>query len=123
MEKREKRKILTKKIIIGILAGFISGFFTSGGGMILVPAFIYILKMEDAKSRATSILCILPMVITSGIIYWKNDFINWKIALLSCVGGIIGGVIGAQLLNKLSIRTLKIIFLGFLIYSAIRMMF
>ena len=38
---------MLKKIIIGIIAGLISGIFSTGGGMILVPAFVYILKMEE----------------------------------------------------------------------------
>ena len=49
---------MIKKISIGILAGFISGFFASGGGLILIPAFIGILKMESIIARATTIACI-----------------------------------------------------------------
>lgn len=60
-----------KKIIIGLLAGIISGLFASGGGMILVPAFMYLLNMKDVESRATSVICILPMVVTSGIFIIK----------------------------------------------------
>ena len=82
-----------KKIVIGILAGIINGLFATGGGMILVPAFIYVLKMEDKESRATSAFCILPMVLTSSIFYYQSKYINWKIALLCAVGGAIGGYI------------------------------
>ena len=70
---------MLKKIIVGLLAGFVSGFFATGGGMILVPAFIHLLKLEDKKARATSVLCILPMVVTSGVFYYKNNYIDWKI--------------------------------------------
>lgn len=65
VKNKTKKSDIIKKVIIGLLAGIISGFFTSGGGMILVPAFIYMLKIDDVKARATSVLCILPMVITS----------------------------------------------------------
>ena len=54
-----------KKIVVGLVAGIISGLFASGGGMILVPAFLYILKLQEKQARATSIFCILPMVIAS----------------------------------------------------------
>lgn len=112
-----------KKISIGILAGFISGFFATGGGMILVPAFIYLLKMEDKKARATSVVCILPMVITSCIFYYKNNYMDWKIGLLCAIGGVFGGYLGAKLLEKLDEKYFKIAFICFLIYTSIKFIF
>ena len=44
-------KNITRKIIIGILAGIVSGLFSTGGGMIVVPALIYLLNMEDKKEE------------------------------------------------------------------------
>ena len=63
---------MLKKIFIGLIAGIISGLFSTGGGMILVPSFIYILKMSEVNSRATSITCILPMVIATCFFYARN---------------------------------------------------
>lgn len=111
-----------KKIIIGLLSGLISGLFASGGGMILVPAFIYILNMKDVEARATSIICILPMVVISGIFYYKNHYIDWKIGILCALGGILGGIVGAKLLNKLPVKYLKIMFIAFLIYASYKML-
>ena len=71
-------KNILKKVLIGLLAGFISGFFSTGGGLILVPSFLYLLNLESQKARGTSIFCILPMVITSSFIYYKGNFINLK---------------------------------------------
>lgn len=108
--------------IIGIIAGIISGLFTSGGGLILVPAFIYILNIEDSKARGTAISCILPMVITSSIFYYKNNFIDWKLGFLCAIGGIIGGIIGAKLLKKIPTIYVKIAFTIFLTYVGIRIL-
>ena len=113
---------MLKKIILGIIAGFVSGLFATGGGMILVPAFIYFLKMEDKKARGTSTLCILVMVLTSGFFYYKNDYIDWHAGIMCAVGGIIGGFFGAKLLKNVSDKILKLMFLGFLIYAAVRML-
>jgi len=112
---------MLKKIIIGISAGFISGLFSTGGGMILVPSFVYLLKIEDVKSRGTSVLCMLPMVITSSFFYYKGNYIDWKIAILCAIGGIIGGYIGAKLLKKLPEKVLKITFTVFLVYVSYKM--
>ena len=115
----KKEKIY--KILIGFFAGIVSGLFASGGGMILVPGFLYLLKMKDIEARATSVICILPMVIASGFFYYTNNYIDWKAGLLCAIGGIIGGVLGAKLLNKVPSKYLKIAFTVFLVYASYKM--
>ena len=112
---------MIKKILLGIIAGFISGLFASGGGMIVVPAFVHVFKLEEAEARATCIFAILPMVIASGIFYYNNNFLDWSIGIKCAIGGIVGGYIGAKLLKKLSAKVLKIVFIIFLIYVSIKM--
>lgn len=111
-----------KKLIIGMSAGIVSGLFSTGGGMILVPAFIHLLKLDDTKARGTSVFCILPMVITSSFFYYKGNFIDWRIALLCAIGGSIGGYIGAKLLKKVPEKYMKIAFTIFLIYVSYKML-
>lgn len=113
---------MVKKIIIGILAGIVSGLFATGGGMILVPAFIHLLNIEDKKARGTSVFCILPMVVTSSIFYYQGNYIDWKVAFLCAIGGTVGGYIGAKLLKKLPAKTMKIAFTIFLIYVSFKML-
>jgi hypothetical protein len=110
-----------KKIIIGLFAGIICGFFSTGGGMILVPAFVYVLKMKPLNARATSVCCILPMVVASSFFYYKSNYINWNVALLCAIGGIAGGYIGAKMMCHIPERILKILFTAFLIYVSIKM--
>ena len=112
---------MLKKISIGVISGVISGLFAAGGGMIVVPALIHIFKLEDAKARATSVFAILPMVVVSGLFYYKKDYIDWNLGIKCAIGGIIGGVIGAKLLKKMSSKTLRILFVIFLAYTSIKM--
>ena len=104
----KKQKI--KKIIIGLLAGFISGLFSTGGGLILVPAFTYLLKLDTVEARATSFF------------YAKNKYIDWKLGFLCAIGGIIGSYIGSKILSKIPTFILKIAFTIFLIYVALYML-
>ena len=117
------KKINWKTIFVGLFAGIVSGMFAAGGGMIVVPALIHLFKLEDAKARATSVFAILPMVITSGIFYYNNNYIDWNIGIKCAVGGMMGGYIGAKVLSKASEKVLKITFLAFLIYVSIKMIF
>ena len=81
---------MLKRIIIGSLAGIVSGLFGAGGGMILVPAFIHLLDIDEKKARATSVFAILPMVITSVFFYMKANYIDWSLGIKCAIGGMIG---------------------------------
>lgn len=120
------RKIKNKlflNILIGFLAGMISGFFGAGGGMVLVPYMTEILKEDEVKSRATTILCIFFMVFTSSFFYFDKNSIDWILGIKCVVGGIIGSLIGSRLLIKLNKNILKILFIIFLVYAGFTMIF
>ncbi len=117
----KKNRVL--EIIIVILTGFISGFFGAGGGLLLVPFFVHYLKIDEVKSRANVILIILSLVVISGFIYMRNNFIDINLALKCSIGGIIGSFIGSKLLVKLNSKILKILFIMFLIYSGCKICF
>lgn len=92
---------MLKKIIIGTLAGVVSGLFGAGGGMILVPAFIHLLKIDEKKARATSVFAILPMVLTSGFFYMQADFIDWNLGIKCAIGGTLGRLYRVKITQKI----------------------
>lgn len=110
-----------KILIAGFFAGFVSGLFSSGGGMILVPFLTLFLKEDESKARATTIFCIFFMVIASSLFYYNKSSIDINISLKCAIGGIIGGIIGSKLLIKLDAKILKILFIVFLIYTGVKM--
>ena len=109
-------------LIIGIIAGIISGFLGSGGGMILVPIFSHILGLNEIKSRASTIFCITFMVITSSIFYINKNAIDLNLGIKCSIGGIVGAFIGSKLLMNIKGKYLEILFILFLIYSGVKMM-
>ena len=86
----KQRVCIMKKMIIGLIAGLISGLFASGGGLILVPIYTYIFKLDEKNARATSLFCILPMVISTAIIYSRNNYIDINLGIRCAIGGIVG---------------------------------
>lgn len=107
--------------LLGLFAGIICGLFASGGGLILVPAFTYLLQMDDRKARGTSTICILPMVATSSLFYYKGNFIDFKVGIIVATGGVLGGIVGAKLLRIIPVKYVRIMFIIFLFYVSIRM--
>ena len=89
--------------------------------MILVPYLSKRLSYDEKKSRATTVLCILFMVITSGLFYIKNINIDFVISIKCVIGGIIGSFIGSKLLVNLNKDVLNIIFIILLVYTGIKM--
>lgn len=114
-------KNIFKSSIIGFLTGFINGLFGSGGGIILVPALQKILKVDTHKSHATAIAIIFPLSLLSAFIYLKNTNLDMTMVLYLCVGGVIGGYIGSNNLNKISPKILRKCFGIFMVIASIRM--
>lgn len=124
MKKTKSNKLkIVYCIVGGILIGFINGFFGGGGGMIVVPLLIFLLGLEEKEAHATAIFIILPLSIASSVIYITKNSLNY-INLLTCgTGVILGGIIGALLLNKMNNKAIRIIFSGIMIIAGIKMMF
>jgi len=107
----------------GIIAGLANGLFGAGGGTILIPALERFKPLETHKAHATTLAIILPLSIVSALIYvWGVD-VNWPAVGFVSAGGVVGGVIGARLLSKLSAGWLNVLFGLFLAAGALRMLF
>ena len=93
-----------KRTAIGLVTGFANGLFGSGGGTIVVPAMERFLGEEEHKAHATAIAVILPLSLLSlGVYLWKADLgAVWRIALWASAGGLVGGFVGAKLLQRVS---------------------
>lgn len=110
-------------VIIGILAGILSGLIGVGGGIIIVPALIYVLGMSQHSAQGTSLfILLLPVGILAVMNYWKSGMVNWKFGLIIAIAFVIGGFIGSKLALKLSPGIVKLIFGLVMAYVSIRMM-
>ncbi|HXK45103.1 MAG TPA: TSUP family transporter [bacterium] len=118
-----KEKIIKyiKCLVIGLATGIANGLFGSGGGTIVVPSMIFLLKEDEHKAHATAILIILPLTVVSLFFYLRSGHMDWQIAWKVILGGIAGGYIGARLLNKCPENILRKIFAVFMIAAAIKL--
>lgn len=112
----------TYAVITGIVAGLVNGLFGGGGGMIVVPMLIKLLNCPPKKAHATALLIILPLSITSGIIYAVFGNLNLRVGIPVGIGVVLGGVIGAFLLSKLSTKWVIIIFSVVMAGAGIKML-
>ncbi len=111
-------------IIIGVLAGMLSGLVGVGGGLVIVPALVYFLAYSQKQAQGTSLaVLLLPVVIVSAFYYYKSGYMNVNAVPLIAVGFLIGGYFGGKLALVLPDATLKKIFAIVLILIAIKMLF
>jgi len=111
-----------KKFFTGVLCGIFNGLLGAGGGVVAVLSLRKFLGVETHKSHATAVAIMLPLTIVSAAIYLWGYQIDIAIAAWVTAGGIIGGIIGAKLLKKISANILHKIFGAVMIFAAIRMM-
>lgn len=109
--------------LIGLASGILNGLFGAGGGCVLVPAMEKFLNTKEKESHATAVGAVLLLSVSSFIFYLKNGQFDTKLWFLTALGGLLGGITGAVFLNKISIKTLKIVFGAIIITTALKMIF
>ena len=110
-------------LIMGIMAGTLSGLLGSGGGIVAVFSLRKILKGDVSRAHATSIAIMLPIAVVSTIIYLIKYDVDIMLTTWITLGGIAGGIIGAKLLVKLSSKWIHKLFGAIMIVAAVRMFF
>ena len=110
----------SKTALFGAVAGFCNGVFGSGGGMIVVP-FLERCGLDSVRAHATAISVILPLTVVSIFRYATFSSVDVQKLTLICIGGVLGGVLGAKLLKRFSNKWLDYTFGVLIIISAIRM--
>lgn len=112
-----------KNSLIGLFTGFINGVFGSGGGTLLVPILNNIVKVEEHKSHATALAIIVFLTGASSAVYISKGTYDIGLTFKVAIGSIIGGVIGAKILCKVTGKFLRISFGSIMIIAALRMVF
>ena len=93
-----------KYAAVGVLAGFLSGLFGVGGGILIVPGLLLVAKMEQKNAHGTSLGATLPISAASLLTYWNHGNVNWAVALPLAIGAILGAIYaGIKNLDALSL--------------------
>lgn len=114
--------LLITLILIGFLAGGLSGFVGIGGGVVIVPALVYILGLSQHEAQGTSLLLMLPPIgILAVMNYYRAGQINWTYGTIIAVAFIAGGYFGSKISLKLSPGLVKLSFGILMAYVAFMM--
>lgn len=111
-------------ILLGLLAGIFSGIVGIGGGIIIVPALVYLFGLSQHLAQGTTLALMVPPIgILAAWTYYKQGYVDLKIAALVAVGFLVGGLLGGQLAVKLSDQLLARVFGTLLVVVGIKMLY
>lgn len=111
-------------LIIGLLAGLLSGFMGVGGGIIIVPALVFFLHLDQQTAQGTSLAAImlLPVGAIAVYNYWKAGKVNFEYSAVILLFFLVGSYFGSKLSLRLDPLLLKRVFAGLMIVIAIRLL-
>lgn len=113
------RKNVALAVVIGLIAGFASGYVGVGGGFVMVPLMTAWLGIPMKRTSGTSLIAIIILAIPGVIQQALLGHIDYLAGIMLCVGAIPGAVLGARLVPRVPERTLRFIFAGLLAVAAV----
>ncbi len=111
-------------VILGVAAGTLSGLIGIGGGIIIVPALVFVFGMSQHAAQGTTLALMVPPIgILAAWTYYKQGYVDIRIAALICAGFVFGGLLGARIAGSLSNIQLERIFGIAMLLISLKMIF
>lgn len=110
-------------LLIGLLAGVISGFLGIGGGIIIIPMLVGLLSFSQQTAQGTSLALLLPPIgILAVINYYNKGFVDVRAAAIMAITFLVGSYFSSKIAVTIPQEYLKKGFAIFLIAYAIKLL-
>jgi hypothetical protein len=114
------RNMILIVLLLGLGVGVLVGLLGIGGGVVLVPALVLLLGMDQHLAQGTSLFILLPPIGLGALKeYWKKGQVDLRAGILCAVGMLVGAFGGSLIALPMPSRNLKGLFGCFLMLSAI----
>jgi len=109
-------------VLIGLVAGVLSGLFGVGGGILIVPALVLLADFPHKTALGTSLgALLLPVGLLGAYTYWQHGNLDIRTSLLLALGLFAGAYAGARLAQVISTPTLQRMFAVFIVLMAVQL--
>lgn len=109
-------------LIIGLAAGVLSGLLGIGGGILLVPCLVFIFGASQHLAQGTTLALMVPPIgLLAAWTYYKQGYVDVRLAALICLGFFFGGLLGAKCATAINAVMLKKLFGAALLITALKM--
>ena len=110
-------------ILLGLFTGALSGLIGIGGGLITVPAFVYVFGFSQHLAQGTTLAMLIPPIgIFAAYAYYQQGQVNFQAALFVALGFVLGSYLSARYALKLPDHLLSKIFGSCLLVVAVKML-
>jgi uncharacterized membrane protein YfcA len=106
-------------VLIGLAAGFFSALFGVGGGIVIVPLLVLLLRYDQRLATGTSLVAIGVIALAGTILYALRGEVDYRFAVLVGLPAAAGAVLGASLQQRVSARSLNLAFAVLLVVVGI----
>src|SRR6266478_1651778 len=109
-------------LAIGALTGLAGGLLGVGGGFVMVPAMVYLMKTPQREANGTSLAVIVPVAIVGATILGGGHQVDVQVGIVLAVGAVGGAVVGAYLALASPDAILRLLFGCYLAFTGARML-
>lgn len=110
-------------LALGVAAGFASGMFGIGGGIIIIPALVYIMKFNQHMAQGTALAILVPPIgIVAAYNYYQKGYVDINTAGIMIIGFVVGAYFGSKTALGISDQYLTKIFAVVLILVGLKVL-
>lgn len=109
--------------LLGIASGGMSGVFTVGGSLVVVPALVSLFGMQQTRAQGLALSLVVPGALVALIAYAQGSNVSWATGLPMAIGGLMSVSAGVALAHKLPPTRLRLLFCLVLLGTAAGMLF
>jgi len=111
-------------LLLGLAAGILSGLVGIGGGILIVPALVFLFGFSQQQAQGTTLALLVPPIgILAAWTYYQHGYVDIKAAAIIAAGFIVGSLLGARFITGLPNSTLEKVFGTFLVLIGLKMIF
>jgi len=111
-------------LLLGLVTGIFSGLIGIGGAIIIIPSLVLLFGLSQHTAQGTTLALMVPPIgLLAAWTYYKQGFVDFKIAGLICLGFFFGGLVGAKFATNIPEDILRKVFGVILLVSSLRMIF